>query len=157
MRWAALAVLAACGHGNPCGAPSTATVARVVDGDTIELDDGSRVRYLLVDAPETTSGKNDCYGSQAVDYNRMQVEGKKVSLSYDPDPVACKDRYGRWLAYVTVDGAEVNRGLVENGLACVLYISPGGKDRKTEFDDLEVVAKSNRVGMWGTCNPVTCE
>ncbi|MBK7863694.1 MAG: thermonuclease family protein [Archangiaceae bacterium] len=147
-------LLAGCSAPSPCG-PSTATVSRVVDGDTIELDTGDRVRYLLVDAPETTQGHNDCYGAQAVEYNRMQVEGKQVSLTYDAE--SCKDRYGRWLAYVSVDGHEVNRGLMENGLACVLYISPGGMARKQEFEDYEVVAKTNRVGLWGACNPVTCE
>ena len=52
----ALAVLAAgCGGDSPCGA-TEATVTRVVDGDTIELDDGRKIRYLLVDTPESTGG-----------------------------------------------------------------------------------------------------
>jgi micrococcal nuclease len=151
---AALALGAGCGHAGPCGPPS-ATASRVIDGDTIELETGDRVRYLLVDAPEITLGHNDCYGIQAADFNRAQVEGLTVSLSYDD--AACKDKYGRWLAYVSVDGQEVNRALVEKGFACVLYIPPAGTARKMEFDDLEVVAKTNRIGLWGTCNPVTCE
>jgi len=131
-------------------------VSRVVDGDTIELQSGDKVRYLLVDAPETTSGKNDCYGAEAVAFNASQVDGKQVFLQYDE--AECKDRYGRLLAYVTPSGGkEVNKALVEQGLACVLYIPPAGKSRETEFKDLESVAKTNRTGLWGACNPVTCQ
>ena len=95
-----LLLLGACSAGSPCGA-SEAKVTRVVDGDTIELDDGRKVRYLLVDTPETTSGHNDCYGSNAVTFNTDLVLNKTVQLSYD---VECTDRYGRTLAYVIVDG-----------------------------------------------------
>ena len=160
MKWwaALLAVAAACGPPPPtmsiCG-PSTGKVTRVIDGDTIELESGQRIRYLLVDTPETTAGKNDCYGSQAVDFNKMQVEGQTVSLAYDE--AGCKDRYDRLLAYVSVGGKEVNKALVENGLACVLYIPPAGSSRHVEFEDAESVAKTNRTGLWGACNPVTCE
>ena len=157
MLAAALLCGAACGPGpktSICG-PTTGKVTHVVDGDTVDLESGERIRYLLVDTPETTAGKNDCYGAQAVDYNRMQVEGKDVELTYDE--AECKDRYGRLLAYVSVGGKEVNTGLMENGLACVLYIPPAGTNRHVEFEDLESVAKTNRTGLWGACNPVTCE
>jgi micrococcal nuclease len=152
-----LGALVACGPQEMtsiCGA-TRGKVARVVDGDTIELEAGERIRYLLVDAPETTGGKNDCYGSNAVDFNKAQVEGKEISIKYDE--AECKDRYDRLLAYVSVGGKEVNKGLVENGLACVLYIPPAGRDRHVEFEDAASVAKTNRTGLWGACNPVTCE
>jgi len=146
------AALAACG-GSPCG-PSSAKVSRVVDGDTIELENGTKVRYLLVNAPETTNGHNDCYGAQAAARNAELVEGKTVQLTYDTQ---CTDRYGRTLAYVKVDGVEVNSTLMTEGLACVLYVKPDGMSRVQEFEDLEVVAKTNRVGLWGACSVVTCE
>ena len=155
MKLLALAALALAGcGGSPCG-PSSATVTNIVDGDTVDLDTGVRIRFLLVDTPETVNGKNDCYGQEAKAFTAAQLDGKQVSLAYDD--ASCKDRFGRTLAYLTVDGKEVNSQLVSKGLACVLYIDPGGKARKTEFEDLEVVAKTDRTGMWGSCSKVTCE
>lgn len=130
-------------------------VARAVDGDTLELSNGERVRLLLVDTPETTSGKNDCYGQQALQFTTGQVTGKQVQLSYDE--ASCTDRFGRTLAYVKVDGVDLNRALVDQGYACVLYIAPGGKDRRTEFEDAESQARTSRVGVWGQCATVTCD
>ncbi len=151
---AALVLCAACGTKSICG-PTAATVERAVDGDTVEIAGGERVRYLLVDTPETTQGKNDCYGAEAWAFNKEQVEGKNVALTYDE--AECRDRYGRLLAFITAGRTEVNLELVKRGLACVLYIAPAGKDRREEFETAEVIAKTDRTGLWGTCNPVTCE
>lgn len=155
MKWAwVLAVVSVmgCGGGSPCG-PTTGEVASVVDGDTITLSTGEKVRYLLSDTPESVGGKNDCYGSTAADYNRTLVQGKQVTLKYD---VECKDRFNRLLAYVTVDGVEVNSKLVSEGYACVLYIAPAGGSRREEFETLQSVAKTERKGMWGACQVITC-
>jgi micrococcal nuclease len=145
--------VASCNHG-PCG-PSKATVTHVIDGDTIELDNGDKVRYLLVDAPETTKGHDDCYGPQAADFNDSLVNAMVVSLTYDP--AQCMDIYGRWLAYVTVGNTDVNKALVQGGFACEDYIPPAGTSRKDEFDGYVAVAKDAGVGLWGACNPVTCK
>ncbi len=87
-----------------CG-PHEAEVARIIDGDTIESGSGERVRYLMVDAPETTGGHRggheECFGANAVALNTALVLGKRVTLRYD---VECEDRFGRALAYVSVDG-----------------------------------------------------
>jgi micrococcal nuclease len=148
-------VLAACGpKASICG-PSTAKVARAVDGDTLELEDGTRIRLLLVDTPETTLGHNDCYGAQAAAFTTDFVVGKTVTLAYDE--ASCTDRYGRTLAYVSVDGMELNLALIKGGYACELYVKPGGMAREMEFVDAESVAKTARIGLWGACNPVTCE
>lgn len=151
---AVAAVASACGSSTDRCGPTSAVVERVIDGDTIELTDGRRVRYLLVDAPETTSGKNDCYGQEAVAFNKAAVEGKTVELTYD---VECTDRYGRLLAYVKVNGQEVNTQLVSQGYACVLHISPNGDSRAQQFADLELIAKAQRTGMWGVCTTIKCE
>ena len=147
------AVLGACGGGAPCG-PTEGTVARAIDGDTIELDDGTRVRYLLVDTPESTNGATDCFGENAHRFNEDLVVGRTVQLDYD---VECTDRYDRLLAYVTVDGTEVNSLLVEQGYACVLHIPPNGDDRADAFAALEADARAHRRGMWGVCQEITCE
>ena len=139
-----------CGGCGPC----SATVARVVDGDTIELGDGNKVRYLLVDAPETTKGKSDCYGFEAAAFNTQSVSGMAVNLAYDPSQ--CRDVFGRLLAYVSVDGREVNSLLVERGYACVLFLPPAGTSREVEFKTLQASAKAGKAGVWGSCTPVTC-
>lgn len=148
MKLAALLLLVACG-----GGVDTATVARVIDGDTIELDGGERIRYLMVNTPETTGGKNECYGSNAVQFNMDLVTGKEVELRYD---VQREDQFGRTLAYVTVDGMEINRLILERGFGCLLHIPPNGDDRLDEFKMLEQTAKLSMKGLWGACNPIPC-
>jgi len=149
-----LAFLSGCGAPpSPCG-PSSGRVVNVVDGDTVDLESGVRIRLILVDTPETTGGKTDCYGQEAKAFTTAALDGKQVTLAYESE---CKDRFGRTLAFVTADNEEINSTLVKKGLACVLYIKPDGESRKVEFEDYETVAKTERVGMWGTCAKVTCE
>lgn len=157
MRCAAALLVAGallgCTATSPCG-PSSATVEYVVDGDTLALAGGARVRLLLVDTPETTQGKNDCYGQEAKAFTTGFVAGKAVQLAYDD--AECTDRYGRTLAWVTVDGVELNTELITRGLACRLYVAPGGAAREEEFATYEAEAKTDRTGMWGACASIPC-
>ncbi len=137
---------------SPCG-PSTGKVVNIVDGDTVDLESGVRIRMLLVDTPETTGGKTDCYGQQAKAYTSMQLLNKDVTIAYDS---VCLDRFGRTLAYLSVGSAEHNRALVEKGFACMLYVAPDGQSRKAEFEEYQSIAKTNRTGLWGACTTVTC-
>jgi micrococcal nuclease len=136
-----------------CG-PSSGVVDHVVDGDTVVLTSGERIRYLLVDTPEITDGKNECWGSQASNHNAAMVAAQTVTLTYD---VECEDVYGRLLAYVAVEDVEVNRELLETGNACVLHIPPNGNGRSAEYQALEDEAKQAGVGMWGACGTVQCD
>ena len=133
-----------------CG-PTRAVVATVVDGDTVVLDSGERIRYLLVDTPELSG--SECFAEQARDFNRDLVEGQSVTLQYDEE---CTDRFDRLLAYISVNGREINPLLVERGFACVLYIPPNGRDREGEFLDLESVAAAEGRGLWGACAEAPC-
>jgi len=146
---ATAALAGACG-----GGPDHAICTNVVDGDTIDLDTGVRIRYLLVDTPETTNGATDCFGQNAKQFNTDLVLNQEVTLVYDVERL---DRFGRTLAYVSVGDQEVNTLLVERGYACVLYIPPDGTDRHLEFESLEATAKLEGRGMWGQCTVVTCE
>ncbi len=141
----------ACTAADTCG-PSSARVVNVVDGDTVDLEDGTRVRYLLVDTPEV-SGTPECFGDEARTFNRQLVEGRTVELTYD---VECTDRYDRTLAYLTVDGRDVNALLLERGYACVLQIPPNGADRVDEYRAVQGQAQADGVGLWGACDPVPC-
>lgn len=138
--------------GNDCG-PTEAVVARVIDGDTVELESGERVRYLLVDTPEI-SEPSDCFGFEARDFNESIVEGKTVQLSYD---VECTDHFDRLLAYVEVEGRSVNELLLERGYACVLQIDPNGVDRVDDYRRLEQEAELNMAGLWSICAENPCD
>ena len=142
---AAVALGAGCG-GDRCG-PEDGEIARVLDGDTVVLRSGETVRYALIDTPETGDAP-ECYAVEAREANRALVAGRPLRLSYD---VECEDRYGRLLAYVSVDGREVNRTLVERGFACVLHIPPNGADAWARFEELQAAAKESHRGLWGVC------
>lgn len=116
-----------------------ATVARIVDGDTIELANHDIVRLIGIDAPE----KDQPYYDQIIEQLR-KLEGKAVRMEKDKTN---KDRYGRYLRYVFVDDNFVNLELVRNGLAYVYIVSPDKKYEK-EFLEAENSARSNDVGIW---------
>ncbi|HEY0192362.1 MAG TPA: thermonuclease family protein [Kofleriaceae bacterium] len=155
---ALLLALAACAPDAPdaseasCG-PRAATVERVIDGDTIVVTGGRKIRYLLVDAPETTDGHHACYGASAAAFNAALVLGKTVELSYD---AVCDDRYGRTLAYVRVGDVDVNRSLLDRGYACLLHIPPDGDDRAAELGAVEAAARAAGRGLWSACPTVPC-
>ena len=140
-----------CTGTNRCG-PTSGVVANVVDGDTIDLDSGERIRYLMVDTPELSS--DDCYADEALQLNSQLVLGQEVDLFYD---VECEDRFGRLLAYVYVGDNEINSVMVERGYACQLHIPPNGEDRRDEFIGLETQARNDERGMWGQCEVVACD
>lgn len=145
-------VLAAAGcGGSPCGS-TEGVVSRVVDGDTIELEDGRKIRYLLVDTPESTGGATDCFGTNAKDFNSDLVLGKEVTLEYDT--ANCTDRFDRTLAYVYVGDVEVNTLIIERGYGCVLHIPPAGDSRVEEFETLQLRAERANAGLWGACDPL---
>ena len=147
------ALTGGCEENDRCG-PPRATVVNVVDGDTFDLDDGTRVRMLMIDTPETTGGADECYGEEAKQFALQTLLGADVELSYDQE---CEDQYGRLLAYVSINGREINALMVERGYACVLYIPPNGADRRDEYDSLEYLAENGGVGMWGACTGNPCD
>ena len=134
------------GCGRPCG-PAWGTVLRVIDGDTIELTSGEKVRYLHVDTPETYKQPPECYSEEAKQFNIALIDGRTVALEYDEQ---CTDNYDRLLAFVCVDGRMVNKLLLERGYADLLIIPPNGK-YKAEFQALKDAAQAESAGMWGAC------
>ena len=122
-------------------------VLRVIDGDTIELENGERVRYIGIDTPETKhpSKPVEYYGREADSANRSLVEGKGVRLEFD---VQERDQYGRLLAYVYVGDIFVNAWLVENGYAQVMTIPPNVRYAE-RFMELQKKAREEGKGLWG--------
>ncbi len=122
----------------------TVRVQRVVDGDTIVLAGGERVRYIGVDTPEVT-GSPQLFGPEASEANRRLVEGRQVSLGLD---VSDRDRFDRLLRYVYVDGVMVNAELVREGFATSLVYPPDTRYAVC-FSALEEEAREAGRGMWG--------
>ncbi len=127
----------------------TGMVSRVIDGDTLELVGGEKIRLLLVDTPEVHSDK-ECYGPEASALTKQLVpQGTQVDLTYDKQRF---DRYGRTLAYVSKHGTgeSVNAELIRKGYASLLVIKPNVA-RQVEYAALEAEAKAERRGLWGAC------
>jgi micrococcal nuclease len=132
-----------------CGRAPTANVAQVLDGDTIVLEDGRHVRLVQLDAPET--GEGECYAQTAKRVlEQLLPRGTEVRIETDPtlDEV---DRYGRTLAYVQRNGANINLELVRVGAASP-YFFHGDRGRyATQL--LQAAGKASREhrGLWGAC------
>jgi micrococcal nuclease len=127
-----------------CSAPpETAKVIQVIDGDTITVEGGYRVRYIGIDTPETHPVP-EAYGTEAWQVNRQLVEGKEVRLERD---VSETDKYGRLLRYVYVDDVFVNAELVRQGLAEAKAYPPDIK-YQDYLEEMEAEARKAGRGMW---------
>ena len=121
-------------------------VKRVIDGDTIELSNDEKVRYIGIDTPETKHPQKSVqyFGKEAYEANKKLIEGKKVRLEFG---IQKRDKYGRLLAYVYIDDLFVNAWLVENGYAQVSTYPPNVKYQET-FSKLQQIARNNNKGIW---------
>ena len=135
-------------------------VKRAVDGDTLLLETGERVRLIGVDTPEIhesdklyrdskRSGENTrtikAMGQKAYLFTRNLVEAKYVRLEFDLEKY---DKYDRLLAYVYLeDGTFVNAEIVKQGYASLMTIPPN-----VRYSDLFLrlyrEARENKRGLW---------
>lgn len=127
-------------------------VKRVIDGDTIELASGQKVRYIGMDTPELVHPKKpvECFAQQAKAENQALVEGKTVRLEKD---VSETDKYGRILRYVYVDNTFVNDHLVRMGFAHVSTYPPDVR-YANQFIAAQKEARDNNRGVWAGCPAV---
>lgn len=113
----------------------------VLDGDTIEIATGEKVRYQGIDAPE----KNKAYGLSAMDLNKKLVSNKEITLEFIP---GIYDFYKRRLGYVWVGEIFVNEELLKQGLAKVYnYKGEYGK-YSNRLEKAQQWAKENHIGLW---------
>lgn len=122
-----------------------AMVEKVIDGDTIQLANGERVRYIGIDASELSS--KECYSAEAKKANEKLTKGKRVKLVRDKSN---KDNYGRHLRYVWAGTTFVNQKLVATGAADVFPKSPDLQYQKT-FDTAKDDARTHDRGAWEKC------
>jgi micrococcal nuclease len=123
-----------------------ALVVRVIDGDTVEIEGGERVRYIGIDAPEIVHPTEpaEYFGEEAAEKNRELVERKMVSLERD---VEGRDEYGRLLRYVWLGDTMINAELVRLGYAYSYSLPPNTRYQEL-FLRLEGEAREQKLGLW---------
>lgn len=126
-----------------------ARVVRVIDGDTIELEDGRSVRYIGIDTPETKHPSKgvECFGQEASDQNVALVANQIVQLEKD---VSETDRYGRLLRYVWIGDRHINQQLVAEGYAHASTYPPDVKYQDV-FRSAQQQAHKQGLGLWEKC------
>jgi endonuclease YncB( thermonuclease family) len=155
-RWLLVTVLlgaAACLVAVSAAGPSSAAtdgqrgvVASVVDGDTLTLGDGRRVRLVQIDAPEAGG---ECY-SRAARTALVNLAPVASHVVLEADPALDKiDRYGRVLRYVWRGDVNVNLELVRRGAAAPYFYR--GQRGKFAAGLLAAAASARaaRRGLWG--------
>lgn len=127
------------------------TVRYAIDGDTVELSNGDKVRYIGMDTPEIRERKGSewiyksmPYAEEAREFNKMLVEGKSVRMEYD---VQKKDKYNRVLAYVYIGDKMVNIEMVKQGFA-MIYTYPPNVRYVQRFIEAQKEARDNKKGLW---------
>jgi len=121
-------------------------VERVVDGDTLKLTSGERVRLIGVDTPETVHPNKpvEYFGKEASAFTKKMCEGKKVYFEYGLEK---RDKYDRLLAYVFLeDGTLVNAEIIKQGFGHVYTKFPF--HRMGWFKKYELEARENKRGLW---------
>lgn len=121
----------------------TFKVAKIIDGDTIQLSNGQVVRYIGIDAPEV----KDCFAKESTEKNIELILEKDVALEKDVSEV---DKYGRILRYVYVGETFINELLIREGFAKAYPYPPDVKYRDL-FNEAQTEARESNRGLWGTC------
>ncbi len=127
---------------------SSVEVSRVIDGDTLLLASGHRVRLIGVDTPETKHPDRpvERLGKQAYRFTQGLVGDGPVRLEFDRER---RDPYRRLLAYVYLsDGRLLNEELIRAGLSEAETRFPFRSDMKRRFESAEDFARAANVGLW---------
>lgn len=128
----------------------------VIDGDTLEViihEKTEKIRILGINTPEKEGGFRtaECFGDHASDYAKEYLDNKKVLL-LESKTGDKKDRYGRLLRYVFVEGEDFGAHLIKEGYAESYKKFP--HDRQSYYNTLESESQKQNKGMW---NPENCE
>jgi len=122
-----------------------------IDGDTIAVkigDQVEKVRFLLIDTPETNHPTHGVqpFGPEAKEFTSEKVQNaQKLELEFD---VSERDKYGRLLAYVYVDGESLQEMLLAEGLARVAYVYPPNVKYVDRYREIQKEAQKKGIGIW---------
>ncbi|MEM2873842.1 MAG: thermonuclease family protein [Candidatus Nanoarchaeia archaeon] len=117
------------------------TVMKILDGDTVQLVNGDKVRFVGINTPE----KGLKWSAEAAQLTTKLSENG-IMLARD---VEDKDQYGRLLRYAFTEDKFINAELVRQGLATIYPVEPNTK-YSTLFSCLEQEAKKNKRGLWSS-------
>ncbi len=122
-------------------------IKKIYDGDTVELENGKKIRFLGLNTPELKHRDNDAEagGEEAKAWLQGKLEHAKVRLEFD---VERTDKYGRTLAYLVTDKNEnINVALVKEGLATVSIFPPNLR-YVNQLVDAGNQAEHAHIGIW---------
>jgi micrococcal nuclease len=124
-------------------------VRRVVDGDTLLLASGARVRLQGIDTPETVAEDRpvEAWGPEASQFTKdfIRRAGGRVRLTFSLER---KDRHDRFLAFVWNDDVMLNEELVRAGLAHARLDYRYGAPMKRRLAAAQEEARSAGRGIW---------
>ena len=132
-----------------CGKNSTYYVVRVVDGDTIVVQDGKeqrKIRLSGINTPETKDPRKpeECFGKEASYALKTLILGKNVEIDFQG-----KDKYNRDLGYVSLNGKSINETMIEGGFA--FHYDKYDHKYENKYENLEQNAISQGKGLWSYC------
>lgn len=136
-----------------------ADFVRHVDGDTTVFKiEGKeqKVRFLLIDTPETVkpNTKVQPFGLEASKRTKELLStASEITFEYDQGDK--KDRYGRALGYIFVDGTLLQKTLVREGLARVAYVKEPNTKYLLELEEAQEKVKNESLGIWSIPGYVT--
>lgn len=119
-------------------------VSRVIDGDTLELKNGEKVRLLGINTPE----KKEFYANEAINFTK-QLENQTVEIE-----ILSKDKYGRNLGYVILNNKLFNEEILKNGYAH-FYSYEDDKYTK-QLKKAESYAREKELGIWKKSDNYGC-
>jgi micrococcal nuclease len=115
-------------------------VTKIIDGDTIEIEGGERIRLICIDTPE----RNEEGYEEATEYLEDLILEEDVRLEKD---VSDKDRYGRLLRYVYLDNEFVNEKIVKEGYGKSYRYNPDVRYCNV-IEKAERKAREDQLGIW---------
>jgi len=121
-------------------------VNKAIDGDTLLLNNGEKVRLIGVDTPELYHPLKPVqyFAKEASLFTKDMVEGKEVKLEYDWQK---RDKYDRLLAYVYLkDGTFVNAEIIKRGYGFAYTKYPF--KYLEQFIKYEKEARAKGFGLW---------
>ncbi len=118
-------------------------IVRVLDGDTVELDDGRKVRFANINTPE----KKFAYSGLAKNYLEEFV-GKEIEMEN-----LGGDKYGRTLGKLFFGNEYLNLEIVRRGMAHAYLVF---EDEERDFSRAEKQALDARLGIWRTSKNADC-
>lgn len=134
--------------------PGVYEVEYVVDGDTLQLIGGARIRLLGVDTPETVAENRpvEPWGPEASDFTRHFIDGagKRLRLSFDHERF---DRFGRHLGWAWHGETSLNEELVRAGMSPAVTKYPYSPSMKDRLRAAEREAKREQRGLWSQPSP----